>query len=324
MTDLHDTTFDCMGCEIRLLLEGPDAHARGAAAQRWLRDFDARLSRFRPDSELSRLNADPRDAVPASRAAPRRRAIRPVGGRADRRARRSHAARRARGGAGTRSTRRDAEPASLHAALAVAPPRRPARPHPAARWRDWTRRRRCRLRAAPARHRASTPAASARGLPPTRSPISPVSCRALRSTARGDVRIGGREAAWRPFQIDVAPPADRRGRPPARPWLGRGGHVRPRRPGVAHARRRLRAPPPRPGHRRARLDRRALRDRARRHRARGRDPGQGGAPLRTRRRPPPSARHRRRARPRRRRRRAGRPVHERRRLRLSRSVRIAA
>jgi thiamine biosynthesis lipoprotein len=54
-----------MGCEMRLLADGPDD-----AAMRAVRDLldavDARLSRFRSGSELSRLNADPRATVPAS------------------------------------------------------------------------------------------------------------------------------------------------------------------------------------------------------------------------------------------------------------------
>jgi thiamine biosynthesis lipoprotein len=62
----HDLTFPCMGCAFRLLVGGRDGAAAAAAARAQLEDFDARLSRFRPDSELSRLNADPRTVVPAS------------------------------------------------------------------------------------------------------------------------------------------------------------------------------------------------------------------------------------------------------------------
>ena len=204
MTELHDATFDCMGCEIRLLLEGPDAHARGAAAQRWLSDFDARLSRFRPDSELTRLNAEPRQAAPASallRAAVRSGlwAAEQTGGLVD------PTLLDALEAAGYRSTRRDAEPASLREALAVAPPRRPARPHPAARWRDWT---------------ADDDAGCVRRPPGSRFDTGGIG-KGLAADAvahlvgelprfaidcAGDVRIGGREAASRPFQIDVHHP----------------------------------------------------------------------------------------------------------------------
>ena len=60
MTDL---TFDCMGTEVRLIVAD---EATAAACREFLEDFEADLSRFRPDSELSRLNADPRVEVPAS------------------------------------------------------------------------------------------------------------------------------------------------------------------------------------------------------------------------------------------------------------------
>ena len=194
-----------MGCEIRLLLEGPDAPARAAAAQRWLRDFDARLSRFRTDSELTRLNADPRTAAPASgllRAAVRSGlwAAEQTDGLVDptlldeleAAGYRSTSPRR-RAGVASRGTRRRAAPASREGA-----PRRALAPVDG--------RRPSRLRAAAARIPASTRAASARGLRPMRSPSWSASCRALPIDCAGDVRIGGREAAWRPFQIDVHHP----------------------------------------------------------------------------------------------------------------------
>ena len=53
---MTDHTFDCMGTDIRLLV--PD-DATAAACRATLEHFDAALSRFRPDSELSRLNAAP-------------------------------------------------------------------------------------------------------------------------------------------------------------------------------------------------------------------------------------------------------------------------
>ena len=62
---MHDVTFTCMGCDMRLLAEGVDA-AGIVAARDLLHAVDARLSRFRAGSELVRLNADPRATVPAS------------------------------------------------------------------------------------------------------------------------------------------------------------------------------------------------------------------------------------------------------------------
>ena len=67
-----DRELRLMGTRVRILV-GPPARegvdAPEAAADRvegFLRDYEARLSRFREDSELSRLNADPREEVPAS------------------------------------------------------------------------------------------------------------------------------------------------------------------------------------------------------------------------------------------------------------------
>ncbi len=68
----HDVTFDAMGCEMRVLIGEPAKAglpapvAAAERARRFIRDFEARLSRFREDSELSLLNADPATTVPAS------------------------------------------------------------------------------------------------------------------------------------------------------------------------------------------------------------------------------------------------------------------
>lgn len=64
-------SFERFGCRAQLRVVPPDGH-RGHAelrldrAEAILREFDERLSRFDPYSELSRLNRDPRDEVPAS------------------------------------------------------------------------------------------------------------------------------------------------------------------------------------------------------------------------------------------------------------------
>jgi thiamine biosynthesis lipoprotein len=59
---MHDLTFTCMGCAMRLVADGADP----APARDLLLAIDERLSRFRAGSELARLNADPRATVPAS------------------------------------------------------------------------------------------------------------------------------------------------------------------------------------------------------------------------------------------------------------------
>jgi thiamine biosynthesis lipoprotein len=140
---LHDATFEAMGCDVRLVVgdpverDLPDARTAVADAQSWLADFDARLSRFRPGSELCALNADPRVTVPAS---PLLRAA--VGA--------AVWAAHASGGlvdptllddveaVGYTHSLAGVEPASLADALRSAPPRRRAGPHPTERWRAIT------------------------------------------------------------------------------------------------------------------------------------------------------------------------------------------
>lgn len=67
-----DRRLSLMGSDVRIVV-GPPARpglappgAAADAVESFLREYDATLSRFRPDSELSRLNADPREVVPAS------------------------------------------------------------------------------------------------------------------------------------------------------------------------------------------------------------------------------------------------------------------
>ena len=58
--------FACFGgtCEVRVA--GEDRRAAAVAARKRLLEWHDRFSRFTPHSELSRLNADPREQVPAS------------------------------------------------------------------------------------------------------------------------------------------------------------------------------------------------------------------------------------------------------------------
>ena len=130
-----------MGTEIRVLVgtrindADPDPEVIASSVEEQLAEFDRRLSRFRPDSELSRLNQDPREEVPASallRAA--------VGAGL-------WAAQRTGGlvdptllpqleAAGYATSRSGTASAPLEPALATAPPRRPARPAPWSPWRS--------------------------------------------------------------------------------------------------------------------------------------------------------------------------------------------
>ncbi len=134
----HDITFDAMGSHVRLLIgeagpELPPAAEAAEAARRFVLDYDAALSRFKPDSELCALNRDPRERVPASPLL--RRAVRA-----------GIDAAAASGGlvdptlvgeieaAGYVDSRAGMKGVPLDAALATAPPRRPARPDPERRW----------------------------------------------------------------------------------------------------------------------------------------------------------------------------------------------
>jgi FAD:protein FMN transferase len=141
MSPVHDTTFRSMGSDIRLIIEAPllpGLPPPSAAADReriYIEDFAARLSRFRPDSELSVLNADPSVEVPASIL------LRTAVGAG------IWAAERSEGlvdptlvgeieAVGYETSQEGSTPAPLQVALAAAPPRRPARPREQARWRQ--------------------------------------------------------------------------------------------------------------------------------------------------------------------------------------------
>jgi FAD:protein FMN transferase len=67
----HDVIFDAMGSHVRLLIGEPEpgmapAPVAAEEARKFIVEFDKALSRFKPESELSALNADPRERVPAS------------------------------------------------------------------------------------------------------------------------------------------------------------------------------------------------------------------------------------------------------------------
>lgn len=55
-----------LGTDVRVACTGPGAERRTQRALAVVRRVERHLSRFQPDSELSRLNADPRREVPAS------------------------------------------------------------------------------------------------------------------------------------------------------------------------------------------------------------------------------------------------------------------
>jgi thiamine biosynthesis lipoprotein len=205
----HDVGFAAMGSRVRLLIGEPQpgtAPAGEAAeqAERFVGEFEATLSRFRPASELCGLNADERERVPASELL---RAVVTAG---------LAAAERSGGlvdptlvgeieSAGYTASRVGVPAAPLGDALAEAPARRPARPDPEARWR--------RFEVDDAAGTISRPpglrfdsGGAGKGL------AADLIADRLRGYSRfvvdcgGDIRIGGRDAAARPYEIYVEHP----------------------------------------------------------------------------------------------------------------------
>jgi thiamine biosynthesis lipoprotein len=206
----HDLTFDAMGSHVRLLIGEPGpgmAPAAEAAEQgrRFIEEFDATLSRFKPDSELCALNDDPRERVPASELM--RRAI--AAGIA--------AAERSGGlvdptlvgeieHAGYVASRAGmAGDVPLGEALAGAPARRPARPNPAERWRGFRVDEEAGEVVRPPGLRFDT-GGTGKGL------AADLLAARLRGYSRfivdcgGDIRIGGADALVRPYEVFVEHP----------------------------------------------------------------------------------------------------------------------
>jgi thiamine biosynthesis lipoprotein len=206
---LLDFTFEAMGCEVRLVLGEPGPHLPPApvAAERerqFILDFDAALSRFREDSELSALNADPRSAVPASEllrtavgaglwAAER------TGGLVD------PTLVRELESVGYAGSRAGVAAAPLSEALAVAPPRRSASPNPNGAWREISVDNETGLIRRPPGVQFDT-GGSGKGL------AADMVAERLRDYSffvvdcGGDIRVGGTEASARPFEIEVEHP----------------------------------------------------------------------------------------------------------------------
>jgi FAD:protein FMN transferase len=65
MTEAYES-FDCFGSTCTVLVGGPDGPEQAAAARGLLRAWHDRFTRFDPDSELSRLNADRRATIPVT------------------------------------------------------------------------------------------------------------------------------------------------------------------------------------------------------------------------------------------------------------------
>ncbi len=205
----HDVSFDAMGSHVRFLIgdppEGaPPAREAAEAAREFIAGFDRELSRFKPDSELSRLNADERERVPASELLRRAvsagiEAAERSGGLVDPTLVREIEA------TGYTGSRAGMAGAPLDAALAQAPPRRPARPSAEARWR--------RIAVDDERGEVVRPpgvlfdtGGTGKGL------AADLVAERLKGYSRfvvdcgGDIRIGGSDALVRPYEVYVEHP----------------------------------------------------------------------------------------------------------------------
>jgi thiamine biosynthesis lipoprotein len=130
--------FPCFGgrCEVLVTGSGPAGTPREAAirVKRGLLAWHDQFSRFEPDSELSRMNRDPRGTVPVSPVMTRfveaaLNAAAMTGGLVDP----TLARELDRAGYGRHF---DSIPVPLRRALALAPPQAPGGPNPTAAWRQ--------------------------------------------------------------------------------------------------------------------------------------------------------------------------------------------
>jgi thiamine biosynthesis lipoprotein len=205
----HDVIFDAMGSHVRLLIGEPGpgmapAPAAAEQARQFVVEFDAALSRFKPESELCALNDDPREVVSASELL--RTAVK--AGVA--------AAERSSGlvdptlvgeieSAGYIASRAGVPGAPLGAALAEAPPRQSAKPNPEANWRRFEIDDAAGTIARPAGIRFDT-GGTGKGL------AADLIAGRLRGYSRfivdcgGDIRIGGADALVNPYDVYVEHP----------------------------------------------------------------------------------------------------------------------
>ncbi|HEX3042749.1 MAG TPA: FAD:protein FMN transferase [Solirubrobacterales bacterium] len=205
----HDLTFQAMGSHVRLLVGEPGpgmapAAAAAEQARRFVEEFDATLSRFKPESELSRLNADERERVPASELM--RRAVEAG----------VFAAERSDGlvdptlvgeieGAGYVSSRAGTAGLPLGEALADAPARRPAQRRPDRRWSEFAVDDAAGEVVRPPGLRFDT-GGTGKGL------AADMVAATLRGYSRfivdcgGDIRIGGADALVHPYEVFVEHP----------------------------------------------------------------------------------------------------------------------
>jgi thiamine biosynthesis lipoprotein len=220
-----DEQFDAMGARIRIVIGEPGERGlaspqeAGRQARSFIDDFDRRLSRFRPDSELTAMNRDPGTEIPASDLL--RTAVKAG----------LWAARRSGGlvdptlldeieAAGYRDSRAGMSGLPAPEALADAPGRRSAAPGQFPRWEECGVDVRRKVIHRPSGLKFDT-GGTGKGL------AADLVAESLQGYSRylvscgGDIRIGGREAAQLPFDVWVEHPVS--GRRPHLFRLGTGG-----------------------------------------------------------------------------------------------------
>ena len=212
--DELDYVFHAMGSDVRLLIGRPlrpGAPVPLDAADRergFVFDFGHRLSRFQPDSELSALNRDTRNVVPAS---PLLRAAVSAG---------LWAAERTGGlveptlvraleRAGYASSLDGAEPAPLAEAVAAAPGRRPAHADPRSRWREVSVDDAAGTVARPAGVWLDT-GGTGKGLCADAVAIRLGAYTRYLVDCGGDIAVGGVGAQLQPYEIQIEHPLTRR------------------------------------------------------------------------------------------------------------------
>jgi FAD:protein FMN transferase len=213
MTEL-DYRFQAMGSDVRLLIgerllaSAPPPLEAADRERAFVGEFSDRLSRFRPDSDLSALNRSPRASVlaaPLLRAAVRAGlwAAQRSGGLVD------PTLVRALERSGYDHSLDGVEPASLQEALAQAPPRRAAQPDPAARWR----------RVAVDDHAGTITrppgvmidtGGTGKGLCADAVAIRLAGYTRFVVDCGGDIAVGGVGAQLNPYEIDIEHPLTRR------------------------------------------------------------------------------------------------------------------
>lgn len=213
MTEL-DYTFPAMGSDVRLLIgerlvaSAPPPLEAADHERAFVWEFSDRLSRFRPDSDLSALNRNPRASVlaaPLLRAAVRAGvwAAQRSGGLVD------PTLVRALERCGYDHSLDGVEPASLQEALAQAPPRRSARPDPAARWQRVTVDDQAGTITRPPGVMIDT-GGTGKGLCADAVAIRLAGYTRFVVDCGGDIAVGGVGAQLRPYEIDIEHPLTRR------------------------------------------------------------------------------------------------------------------